>query len=69
MLFHATQNWEEGFEAVFPAIVGTDWETIAAIAILLLSMVAVVAVVRSGHDGPKIGYRLETVETGAQGGS
>lgn len=50
LLFHATQNWEEGFENVFPAIVGTDWETVAAIAILLLSLIAAVAVVRNRRD-------------------
>lgn len=60
LLFHATQNWEEGLEAVFPAIVGTDWETIAAIGIVLLSIVAAVAVVRSGRD---IAGRLPTPRT------
>lgn len=50
LLFHATQNWEEGFEVMFPAITGTDWETLAAIGILLLSVVALVAVVRSGAE-------------------
>ena len=50
LLFHATQNWEEGFEIVFPAIVGTDWETFAVVGILLLSVVAAVAVGRSGSD-------------------
>ena len=54
LLLHATQNWEEGFEAVFPAIAGTDWETVAAIGILLLSVVALVAVVRSGADRSEV---------------
>lgn len=49
LLFHATQNWEEGFEAVFPSIVGSGWETFAAIGIALLAVVAVVAVVGSGR--------------------
>jgi deazaflavin-dependent oxidoreductase (nitroreductase family) len=49
LLFHATQNWEDGFEAVFPSIVGSDWETFAAMGTALLSVVAVVAVVRSGR--------------------
>jgi membrane protease YdiL (CAAX protease family) len=50
LLFHATQNWEEGFEAVFPSLVGTDWETIAAIAILVFGVVAAVAVRRRGAE-------------------
>lgn len=69
LLFHATQNWEEGFEHVFPAIVGTDWETPAAIGILILSIAAAVAVVRSGRDRSGIGDRLGATDSGAKGGS
>ena len=47
LLLHATQNWEEGFEVVFPAIAGSDWEGPAVIGVLALSVVGVVAVVRS----------------------
>lgn len=54
LLFHATQNWEEGFEVMFPAITGTDWETLAAIGILLLSAVALVAVVKSGAERSEV---------------
>lgn len=57
LLFHATQNWEEGFETIFPDIVDTDWETPAALTLLLLAGVAVVMVKRqsagSGGIGPE----------------
>lgn len=50
LLFHATQNWEEAFEEMFPAIAGTDWETLVALALLVLIVVSVIAVVRSNSS-------------------
>lgn len=52
--FHATQNWEEGFEAVFSAIAGTDWETLAAIGIRWVSADAAIAEVGSGADRSRV---------------
>ncbi len=40
LLFHATQNWDEGFETLFPALVGTGWETPSTLALLLVGLVA-----------------------------
>ena len=40
LLFHATQNWEDGFEVLFPALVGTDWELASTLALLLIGIVA-----------------------------
>jgi len=42
LLLHATINWEEGIEAVFPAVRGTDWETLPVIALMLLGVAAAV---------------------------
>jgi membrane protease YdiL (CAAX protease family) len=39
MIFHAAQNSEEIFEVVFPALVGTDWELISSLALLLIGVV------------------------------
>ena len=39
MIFHAAQNSEEIFETIFPALVGTEWELIAALALLLIGIV------------------------------
>lgn len=52
LLFHAAQNWEEGFETIFPALVGTEWELIATLALLVIGIVAGVIVWRNGR------YRL-----------
>lgn len=49
LLFHATQNWEEGFETLFPALVGTDWELISTLALLLLGIVVAVLVWRNSR--------------------
>jgi membrane protease YdiL (CAAX protease family) len=50
LLFHATQNWEEGFETVFPALVGTDWELPSTLALLLIGIVAGVLVWRNSRS-------------------
>lgn len=42
LLLHATVNWEEGFETVFPGVRGTDWETLPVIALMLLGIAAAV---------------------------
>ncbi len=47
LLFHTFQNTEEAIEAIFPAVVGTDWEALAALGLLVLSVVALVAVRRT----------------------
>ena len=44
LLFHAAQNWEEGFETVFPSLVGTDWELASTLVLLLVGVVAGVLV-------------------------
>jgi membrane protease YdiL (CAAX protease family) len=49
LLFHATQNWEDGFETIFPGLLGTDWELISTLALLALGVVAAVAVWRNGR--------------------
>jgi len=50
LLFHATQNWEEGFETVFPALVGTDWELVSTLALLLIGILAGVLVWRNSRS-------------------
>jgi len=50
LLFHATQNWEEGFETIFPALVGTDWELVSTLALLLIGIVAGVLVWRNSRS-------------------
>ncbi|NJN55919.1 MAG: CPBP family intramembrane metalloprotease [Anaerolineae bacterium] len=49
LLFHATQNWEEGFEFLFPALAGTEWELISTLALLIVGIVAGVLVWRGGR--------------------
>jgi membrane protease YdiL (CAAX protease family) len=46
LLFHATQNWEEGFEAIYPAITDTNWETPATLLLLPLALIAALLVRR-----------------------
>jgi len=50
LLFHATQNWEEGIETVFPTLVGTDWELPSTLALLLIGIVAGILVWRSSRS-------------------
>jgi len=50
LLFHATQNWEEGFETFFPALVGTDWELISTLILLLVGVVAGILVWRNSRS-------------------
>jgi membrane protease YdiL (CAAX protease family) len=50
LLFHATQNWDEGFETVFPALVGTDWELVSTLILLLVGVVAGILVWRNSRS-------------------
>lgn len=49
LLFHATQNWEEGFETLFPGLVGTDWELVSTLALLVVGVIAGVVVWRQSR--------------------
>ena len=49
LLFHATQNWEEGFETLFPALAGTDWELPSTLLLLLLGVGAIYLVRRQSR--------------------
>ncbi len=54
LIFHATQNWEEGFETLFPALVGTDWELTSTLLLLALGIGAGITLWRSSrkrHSG------------------
>jgi|CXWK01.1.fsa_nt_gi membrane protease YdiL (CAAX protease family) len=55
LLFHATQNWEEGFETLFPALVGTEWELVSTVGLLVIGIVAGVVVWRRGSAGKDSG--------------
>ena len=46
LLFHATQNWEEGFETFFPGIMGTEWELVSTLSLLVIGIVAGILVWR-----------------------
>lgn len=48
LLFHASQNWEEGFETFFPALVGTEWELVSTVALLIVGVAAGFVVWRRG---------------------
>ncbi len=50
LLFHASQNWEEGFEVLFPSLVGTEWELVSTMSLLLIGVVAGVVVWRNGRN-------------------
>lgn len=49
LLFHATQNWEEGFETLFPSLVGTEWELVSTLSLLVIGVGAGVVVWRNGR--------------------
>jgi membrane protease YdiL (CAAX protease family) len=46
LLFHAAQNSEEIFEVIFPALVGTDWELISSLTLLVVGIIVVVVLWR-----------------------
>ncbi len=54
LLFHGLQNWEDGFEVLFPDVVDTEWELVSTLALLVLGIVAVVVLARRRHE-PVIG--------------
>ena len=39
LLFHASQNSEEFFETFFPTLVGSDWELISTLSLLVIGLV------------------------------
>ena len=39
LLFHAIQNTEEMFETIFPSLLGTDWELISTLGLLVIGIV------------------------------
>lgn len=47
LLFHAIQNTEEMFETLFPDVIGTDWELISTLGLLVIGIVFAVVVWRS----------------------
>ena len=49
LLFHTFQNSEEVFETLFPGLVGTDWELIATLVLLVIGIVVMVVVWRNGR--------------------
>lgn len=49
LLFHATLNWEDGFETLFPALVGSEWELASTLGFLFAGSVAAVVVWRRGR--------------------
>jgi hypothetical protein len=53
-LFHAAQNWEEGFETIFPVLAGADWELASTLGLLLLVVAAGVMVWRNGAHSPEV---------------
>jgi membrane protease YdiL (CAAX protease family) len=46
LLFHAAQNSEEIFEVLFPSLVGTDWELISSLALLLIGLIVAIVMWR-----------------------
>lgn len=49
LLFHALQNWEEGFETIFPGLLNIDWELPSTLLTLVVGIVAGVLVWRKGR--------------------
>jgi membrane protease YdiL (CAAX protease family) len=41
LLFHAAQNSEEIFEVLFPSLIGTDWELISSLALLIVGVIII----------------------------
>lgn len=48
MLFHAAQNSEEIFETLFPGLLGTNWELVSSLGLLLLGITVGVLLYRRG---------------------
>jgi membrane protease YdiL (CAAX protease family) len=49
MILHATQNSEEIFEVLFPGLLGTDWELMSSLALLVVSGIIAFFVWRQSH--------------------
>jgi membrane protease YdiL (CAAX protease family) len=39
LLFHAAQNSEEIFEVIFPTLIGTEWELISSLTLLVIGLI------------------------------
>ena len=50
LIIHATQNWEEGFEIIFPNLLNHDWELASTLLTLVVGIVAGVIVWRKGKN-------------------
>jgi membrane protease YdiL (CAAX protease family) len=50
LLFHATQNWEDGFEVLFPSLVNTEWELVSTLSLLVIGLVAGIVVWHNGRS-------------------
>ena len=50
ILFHAAQNSEEIFETLFPALIGTDWELISSLALLVIGIIIMVVLWRESRQ-------------------
>lgn len=48
LLFHATQNWEEGFEVIYPGLGGTDWDAPATLVLIPVALIVAGRVRRQG---------------------
>ena len=62
LLFHATQNWEEGFETFFPVLKNSDWELVSTLSLLLVGVLVAVIVWRSGSNGKWKNKRISAVQ-------
>jgi membrane protease YdiL (CAAX protease family) len=50
LIFHATQNAEEVFETIFPSLLGTDWELISSLGLLVIGIVVGMLLWRGHRD-------------------
>jgi membrane protease YdiL (CAAX protease family) len=50
LLFHAAQNSEEIFELIFPTLIGTDWELISSLALLVIGVIIGIVLWRERHQ-------------------
>lgn len=50
LIFHAIQNSEEMFEAVFPALTGTDWELVSTVGLLIVGIVTAIVIGRQARS-------------------
>lgn len=50
LIFHATQNAEEVFETIFPSLLGTDWELISSLGLLVIGVVVGMLLWRGHRD-------------------